>query len=263
MREALKDAGFGLVLAVQFLTRLPVPLACPWNARICRWAARCYPLVGMLIGVLAVGIIQLAGAWLPAPLQALLLLSWWVALSGGLHLDGVMDLADALGSNAPPARRWEILKDAKVGAFAVIALVFLLAWKGALIWALIDAGANLWWLVAIIGLGRLGAVALLVEVASARTEGLAHAWQQSLSRRDFWLAALAPLAWLMLIDLPLINLALTVWLLLTLALFLTLYGLAMRRLFGGINGDMLGAAIEGGELWLLLMALSWWQFATG
>lgn len=262
MRQTLKDAGFGLVLAVQFLTRLPAPLACPWNARTRRWAARCYPLVGMLIGVLAVGLTQLAGAWLPAlqsvPLQALLLLSLWVALSGGLHLDGVMDLADALGSNAPPARRWEILKDSRIGAFAVIALVFLLAWKGALIWALIDAGASLWWLVAIIGLGRLGAVALLVEVASVRREGLAHAWQQSLSRRDLWLATLAPLLWLVWVDT-----SLAVWLALALGVFVTLYGLAMRRLFGGINGDMLGAAIEGGELWLLLMALSWWQFVTG
>lgn len=257
MRQTLRDAGFGLVLAVQFLTRIPAPLICPWNARTRCWAARSYPLVGMLIGVLAVGVTQIAGVLLPPPLQALLLLSLWVALSGGLHLDGVMDLADALGSNASPVRRWEILKDSKIGAFAVIALVFLLAWKAALIWGLIDAGASLWWLVAIIGLGRLGAVVLLVEVAAARREGLAHAWQQSLSRHDLWLAALAPLVWLAWVDM-----ALAVWLMLTLALFLTLYGLAMRRLFGGINGDMLGAAIEGGELWLLLMALSWWQFVT-
>lgn len=257
MRKTLREAGFGLVLAVQFLTRLPVALVCPWNANTRRWAARSYPLVGMLIGVLAVGVTQLAGTLLPAPLQALLLLSLWVALSGGLHLDGVMDLADALGSNASLARRWEILKDSSIGAFAVIALVFLLAWKAALVWALIDAGASLWWLVAIIGLGRLGAVVLLVEVAAARHEGLAHAWQQSLSRRDLWFAALAPLVWL-----AWGNMALAVWLMLTLIVFLSLYGLAMRRLFSGINGDMLGAAIEGGELWLLLMTLSWWQFVT-
>lgn len=258
MKQQLKNAGFGLVLAVQFLTRLPVTLVCPWNVRTRRWAARSYPLVGMLIGVLAVGVTQVAGVLLSPPLQALLLLSLWVALSGGLHLDGVMDLADALGSNAPPERRWEILKDAKVGAFAVIALVFLLAWKVTLIWGLIDADASLWWLVAIIGLGRLAAVALLVEVPAARSEGLAHAWQQSLSRRDMVLASLAPLLWLAWSE-P----GLAAWLLLTLAFFITLFGRAMRRLFGGINGDMLGAAIEGGELWLLLMSLSWWQFVMG
>lgn len=258
MKQQLKNAGFGLVLAVQFLTRLPVTLVCPWNSSTRRWAARSYPLVGLLIGVLAVGITQLIGAWLPAPVQALLVLSLWVGLSGGLHLDGVMDLADALGSNAPLQRRWEILKDAKIGAFAVIALVFLLAWKVALLWALINAGVSLWWLVAIIGLGRLGAVALLVEVPSARHTGLAHAWQQSLSRRDLLLAALAPLLWLTWIE-P----TLAVWLMLALGFFVTLYGLVMRRLFGGINGDMLGAAIEGGELWLLLMSLSWWQSVTG
>ncbi|MDX5379060.1 MAG: adenosylcobinamide-GDP ribazoletransferase, partial [Halomonas sp.] len=46
----MKDAAFGLVLALQFLTRLPLPLACPWTPPTRRWAVRCYPLVGLLLG---------------------------------------------------------------------------------------------------------------------------------------------------------------------------------------------------------------------
>ncbi|MAX32885.1 MAG: adenosylcobinamide-GDP ribazoletransferase, partial [Halomonadaceae bacterium] len=52
----MKDAIFGVLLAIQFLTRLPVPVACPWNAGTRRWAARAYPLVGALIGALVGGI---------------------------------------------------------------------------------------------------------------------------------------------------------------------------------------------------------------
>lgn len=249
----MKDAGYGALLALQFLTRLPVPVVCPWTPATRRWAARSYPLVGLVIGVLLALLgMALRDAW-PAPLVALALLSGWVALSGGLHLDGLMDLADALGCQSSGERRWAIMKDPHVGSFAVLALVLHLAWKGMLLWVLLDEGASLWALVAIPALARWGAVALLVGVPAARDEGLAHAWQRSLGHREAWLAALpavAVLAWV----------PGGIWLALAMAVFIVIYGGAMRRSFSGINGDIVGAAIEGGELWLLLIAWSWWSY---
>ncbi|WP_136248944.1 adenosylcobinamide-GDP ribazoletransferase [Halomonas borealis] len=251
----MKDATFGALLAIQFLTRLPVTLACPWTPATRRWAARAYPLVGALVGaILAIAGTLLAGL-LPPPLLTLLLLSLWVALTGGLHLDGLMDLADALGSNAPLEKRWAIMKDPQVGSFGMLALVFQLAWKAALLWALLAAGASPWWLAPVIALGRLGAVGLLVAVPAARPEGLAHAWQQSLGVRDLALASLPMLPGLFIAP----GMA---WLLAGLAVFIIIYGRAVRRAFGGINGDIVGAAIEGGELWLLLIAWSVWSFVT-
>ncbi|QTP59795.1 adenosylcobinamide-GDP ribazoletransferase [Billgrantia antri] len=251
----MKDAAFGLVLALQFLTHLPLPLACPWTPPTRRWAVRCYPLVGMLLGGLVVAAAALLESLLPTPLLALALLTLWVALSGGLHLDGLMDVADALGSNAPLTRKWEIMKDPHVGSFGILALVFLLLWKAALLFVLLDVGASLLLLVMILGLGRLAAVALLVLAPAARPEGMAASWQRDLAPRDLWLAAL-----------PLLPLAVLVpggvWLCLALATFLALYAWGMLRAFKGINGDIVGTAIEGGELWLLLVAWSWWSFAT-
>ncbi len=55
-----------------------------------------------------------------------------------------MDLADALGSNQPLERRWEIMKDPQIGSFGMLALLFLLAWKGVLLWALLQYHAPLW-----------------------------------------------------------------------------------------------------------------------
>ncbi len=252
----MKDALFGLVLALQFLTRIPLPVACPWTPATRRWAIRAYPLVGLLIGsvlVLSALLLNFIGA--PTPITALLLLSLWVALSGGLHLDGVMDLADALGSNQPLERRWEIMKDAQIGSFGILALLFLMAWKGVLLWALLAYQAPLWWLLAVPALGRFAGVALLVLTPCAHSKGLAWSWQQSLSPRDVGYALL-PLLLLVVVFPGLIAWGLVIVVLVAFA------RKALLRLFNGINGDMVGATIEGGELWLLVLMWSWWQFAT-
>ncbi|BBI74912.2 hypothetical protein HAALTHF_42480n [Vreelandella aquamarina] len=99
----MKNALYGMLLALQFLTRLPIPVACPWTPATRRWAIRAYPLVGLMVGALLACVALLLGQWqTPSPIAALVLLSLWVAISGGLHLDGVMDLADALAATS----RW-------------------------------------------------------------------------------------------------------------------------------------------------------------
>ena len=250
----MKNALFGLVLALQFLTRIPIPIASPWTPETRRWAVRAYPLVGLLIGSVLV-LLTFAMQNVPAPITALALLSLWVALSGGLHLDGVMDIADALGSNQPLTRRWEIIKDPQIGSFGMLALVFLLAWKGVLLWALLTYQAPLWWLLVVPALGRWAGVALLVLTPCAQQKGLAWSWQQSLSGQEVALA-LVPLALMALLAPSLVLIGLAA------AVFVALSRVFMLRLFNGINGDMVGATIEGGELWLLILLWSWWQFAT-
>ena len=255
-REYVNNVLYGGLLALQFLTRLPIPVACPWTPDTRRWAIRAYPLVGLLIGgLLALAALLLEHAHTPTPISALILLSVWVGVSGGLHLDGVMDLADALGSNQPLKRRWEIMKDPQIGSFGMLALLFLLVWKGVLLWALLQYHAPLWWLMVVPALGRWAGVALLILTPCAHSRGLAWSWQHSLGRRDVGLALL-----------PLLPLAMpwpsaALWLL-GVVCWVTLARLALLRLFNGINGDMVGATIEGGELWLLILMWSWWQFVT-
>jgi len=250
----LRNALFGLLLALQFLTRVPIPIAVPWTCDTRRWAVRAYPLVGLLIGTV-LALVALGMHNVPAPITALTLLSIWVAISGGLHLDGVMDIADALGSNQSLARRWEIMKDPQIGSFGILALVFLLAWKGVLLWALLAYHAPWWWLLVVPALGRWAGVALLVLTPCAHQKGMAWSWQQSLSGQDVALA-LIPLALIALLAPALVLMMLTV------TVFVVLMRWLMLRLFNGINGDMVGATIEGGELWLLILLWSWWQFAT-
>ncbi len=250
----MRNALFGLLLALQFLTRVPIPIAVPWTPDTRRWAVRAYPLVGLLIGTV-LALVALGMHNVPAPITALTLLSIWVAISGGLHLDGVMDIADALGSNQPLARRWEIMKDPQIGSFGMLALVFLLAWKAVLLWALLAYHAPWWWLLIVPVLGRWAGVALLVLTPCAQPKGLAWSWQQSLSGQDVALA-LVPVLLIALLAPAIVLMVLTV------TVFVLLIRWLLLRLFNGINGDMVGATIEGGELWLLILLWSWWQFAT-
>ncbi|MFJ5537414.1 adenosylcobinamide-GDP ribazoletransferase [Vreelandella titanicae] len=250
----MKNALFGVLLALQFLTRIPIPISVPWTPDTRRWAVRAFPLVGLMIGGL-LALVALGMQNVPAPVSALAVLSVWVTLSGGLHLDGIMDIADALGSNQPIARRWEIMKDPQIGSFGMLALVFLLAWKGVLLWALLAYQAPLWWLLMLPALGRWAGVALLVLTPCAQQKGLAWSWQQSLSGQDVALA-LVPIVLIALLAPAIVLMMLTV------TVFVLLIRWLMLRLFNGINGDMVGATIEGGELWLLILLWSWWQFAT-
>ncbi|AWE95022.1 cobalamin-5-phosphate synthase family protein [Pseudomonas paraeruginosa] len=136
MREALQS----LLVALQFLTRLPVRLsAMPTPEQFGR-AVLCYPLVGVLIGVVLYGAARsLDGA--PPPLQAALLLSLWVALSGALHLDGLADMADAwVGGLGDRERTLAIMKDPRSGPVAVVVLVLVLLLKFGALAALLGEG---------------------------------------------------------------------------------------------------------------------------
>ena len=136
MREALRS----LLVALQFLTRLPVRLsAMPTPEQFGR-AVLCYPLVGVLIGVVLYAAARsLDGT--PPLLQAALLLSLWVALSGALHLDGLADMADAwIGGLGDRERTLAIMKDPRSGPVAVVVLVLVLLLKFSALAALLGQG---------------------------------------------------------------------------------------------------------------------------
>jgi adenosylcobinamide-GDP ribazoletransferase len=119
----------GLILAFVFLTRLPMPALKDFRpeeqARCVVW----FPLVGLVVGSL-VGLALWAGAHINPWLGALLGLTAWVWITGGLHLDGLADLADALGAAHRDRERFlAVLSDPHLGAFGAMALFLQLAAK--------------------------------------------------------------------------------------------------------------------------------------
>jgi adenosylcobinamide-GDP ribazoletransferase len=258
----MKNIAWGFLLALQFLTRLPIPIQCPWNSQTMKWALRCYPLVGLLIG----GILGVLSLWLhdyfPLWFLSLILMSAWVWFTGGLHLDGWMDVADAIGSNAPLEKKWQIMKDPHVGSFGIIALIFLLLWKIAFIYFLLEHFVNehssmaIIFIIFIPPLARFGSVVMMYFVSAAKEEGLAWEWKKHLTLVDVFLASLPLIVFLFFF--PITRVLFLVY-----AVFLVGYAWWVYRTFKGINGDLIGTVIEGGELWGLVIAWIYIWFVMG
>lgn len=250
----MKELIYGFLLAVQFLTRLHVPVECPWNEKTSRWAIRLYPTIGILLGAILLGVGIVLIPYVPIELLTLVIVSVWVWLTGGLHLDGLMDVADAVGSNAPLNKKWEIMKDPHVGSFGIIALFFLLIWKGILIYLMLDTFStdHLVTLMVILALARFAGVALLMFLPTAKKQGLAWQWKKNLGKVDVVYSFVPVLV--LLVFLPEYIIIVPVFF-----LSIGLYSLWLVRTFKGINGDLIGTAIEGGELWGLMLV---WIFIS-
>ena len=236
-------------IALQFLSSLPVRLpGMPEPEQLGR-SLLFYPMVGLLFG----GLLWLLNAVLlgaPALLHAALLLTAWVLLSGGLHLDGLADSADAwLGGFGDRDRTLLIMKDPRSGPIAVITLVLVLLLKFAALLALIEQGQSLVLLIVPV-LGRGALLGLFLTTPYVRAGGLGQALADHLPRRAGWqvLPACA-------VGCVLVAGWTGVWMLVVAAsVFIWLRQVMLRRL-GGCTGDTAGALLELLEMVVLVAVL--------
>jgi len=118
-----------LRIAFGLMTTLPFKLPEDWSAGDSGRASVWYPLVGLVIGGLTWLTWKGAMLLFPPLIAGVIALIVWVALTGGLHLDGLADCCDGLLVSASVERRLEIMKDPRVGAFGVIGLILVLFLK--------------------------------------------------------------------------------------------------------------------------------------
>ena len=232
-------------IALQFLSSLPVSLPGMPSPQQNGRSLLFYPLVGLLFGVLLWGLnTVLAGS--PPLLHAALLLSAWVALSGGLHLDGLADSADAwLGGFGDRERTLTIMKDPRSGPIAVVTLVLVLLLKFCALLALVEAGQGALLLLAPVT-GRAAMLALFLSTPYVRPGGLGQALAEHLPRRGAtWVLLLSGAGCLLL------GAGAAVALLAAALAFFALRRSMMRRL-GGTTGDTAGAVLELLEMVVLL-----------
>lgn len=233
---ALSDWCLPLV-ALQFLTRLPIPLRQMPTPRQFGRATLYYPLVGVLIGAVLFAMGELLSG-VHLLLQASLILLVWVAFTGALHLDGLADTADAwIGGLGDRERTLAIMKDPRCGPAAVVALVLLLLLKFAAITAILGTHQH-WGLLLAPWLGRCALPLLFYTTEYARQGGLGQALADHLPRRA--------MPWVLAANAALMVLAgLTGMLALAVALvvFVWLRSRFIVRL-GGTTGDTAGAMLE-------------------
>jgi adenosylcobinamide-GDP ribazoletransferase len=250
MKEApllarLNDVRMGFLT----LTRLPMGVisgAVPSMAA----SAWSWPLVGAVVGATS-GLIYCAALWLGiAPmLAAALAIATLVLVTGGLHEDGLADLADGFGGGRDRARVLEIMRDSRIGSYGAIAIGFSLLIRVVALGGL-GACAGFW---ALIGLGaasRAGLPAVLRMVPSARDDGLGHAASG--------VSAQASILALTLGFLALLPLGLSVAFCVAVAVACVTAGLGLwaKARIGGQTGDVLGAMCQLGEIagWLVVSA---------
>jgi adenosylcobinamide-GDP ribazoletransferase len=236
-----------LWIALQFLSSLPIRLpGMPKPDELGR-SLLFYPLVGLLFGLLLMGVnTLLAGA--PLMLHAALLLTVWVLLSGGLHLDGLADSADAwLGGFGDRERTLLIMKDPRSGPIAVVTLVLVLLLKFCAVLALIDNHHNIGLLLAPV-IGRSAMLGLFLGTPYVRAGGLGQALADHLPRTLGKQVLLISAVGCVLVA----GFSGVVALLTSAVCFFWLRHLMIRRL-GGSTGDTAGALLELLEMAVLVV----------
>jgi len=214
-----------------------------------------YPVVGLLLGLLLVGVERGAGKVFPPYLTAALLLALLVVVTRGLHLDGFMDVCDGLLGGYTQERRLEIMRDSHVGAFAVAGVASLLLVKyGALLSLLtlsVPRGSPIPWALLLFPMfSRWAMVIVLAAFPYARGQGLGSPFHQHTGKLATAMATvIAVVAATLLGGIGgagmLLGVSFLAWLL----------GWAMARLLGGLTGDTYGAVNEVTEVAVLLSAV--------
>ena len=235
-----------LLIALQFLTTLPVKVAVPVENKQLGQSLLFYPVVGLIISALV--ILLASGLSLQPPyVAAVLVLTVWVALTGGLHLDGLADSADAwLGGLGDKVKTLAIMKDPTSGPIAVSILILLLLTKFIMLAELISVQN---WIAIILAatLSRTALPLLFLTTPYVRQNGIAALLIQHQPKTTTKQMVLA---------VSLISIFLSgLWiLLLSFGLFLLFRYWMLQRL-DGVTGDTAGAMVELLETGILIIAV--------
>lgn len=254
MISRVKEEAFIFLLTVQFMTRLPVPVASAYTPERFAAGIRYYPAVGILIGAIAAAI-YFAALQVFAPLIAVLLSTVCALLfTGAFHEDGLADTFDGIGGGTTAEHALEIMKDSRIGVFGMLALSLVLATKVTAI-TMLTPSAALIVLVAGHGLSRLSSVIVIASSRYLRFEGTGKPTAEGIGAIGLTVALLTGL----------FCLALLYLMLSPVASFCALAGLVsghiLIRLFferklGGYTGDCLGATQQVSEVSVYLGLLA-------
>ncbi len=240
--------------ASQFLTRLPLGSmrdgVSPPSLADAAWA---FPLIGLIVGIIGGFAYWLASAMgLPAMASALIAVAATALVTGGLHEDGLADTIDGFGGGTTRDDKLEIMRDSRIGAYGVLALIFSVGLRTIALgdiagrWHVIGA------MIAAHALSRGLLPAAMHWLDPARSDGLG-----ATAGRPTQNAALIALGIALLV--AIIGRGIPVGL--TAAIAATLAAIVIawiaRRQIGGQTGDVLGAIEQGAETAALLAAAAW------
>jgi adenosylcobinamide-GDP ribazoletransferase len=249
-------------VALQFLTRVPVPRWVGFEPDWLNQCARHFPAVGLCVGAVAALTLWAASLVFPPAVAVGLSMAATLLLTGGFHEDGLADTCDALGGAVSRARALEIMKDSRIGSYGALALLVVLGLKAAVLAAMPSA---------------LAVPALLFAHTASRVPpvlltrwlpyagDLDHAKAKPLARSVSAVGASVATGWVAMLAAVLVALAPSCAPSVAIGVAL-LAGATwwsktwLRRRLGGYTGDTLGATQQVTEL---LVLLGWLAGAGG
>ena len=239
-----------LAPALRYLTIVPIPAGPHAEPTTLGRAAPWFPLIGLCVGVVIAATERVTAMLFPSLLDALLTVTVWKLVTGGMHLDGLSDYLDGLvGRDA--GDRLRIMRDSRIGAFGAIGLILFLLLEVAAVSELPPATR---WRVLLAAPAVARAMPPLVSwfFPTATPLGQGAMFRSGLRPSGvlaaFALAAVIALFTLHAVGLLVLGLA---------AGSATALGWFSTRRLGGVTGDVLGACIEIAELLTLLTLVAW------
>ncbi|MFC5541464.1 MAG: adenosylcobinamide-GDP ribazoletransferase [Bacilli bacterium] len=254
----MKNLVYGFLLSLQFFTSFPIRKALPMTDKSVTAMFGAMPFISLLMGMAVVLVIRLNDVYFEfSPLfLAILVAVLNVAMTGGLHLDGWIDLGDAYFSYRDKEKRLEILSDSRVGAFGAIALAVLLLLKVGIFHEMfLQRPSHLFYYVLIVPLlCRLAIMIYFNMSVNVKESGLAAYFKKQVIPGRLWIFIGVYLLIILVFGILLKDVFFFVLLVVMLisALF---YRNWTYKHFGGMTGDLLGALYEGMELvlWGILL----------
>ena len=241
----MKEFLQGFVVAFSMYSKIPMPRI-EWTKKNMKYCICFFPLIGLVMGGLMCGWFYLAGRLaLDVNLRTAVLILIPVAVTGGIHLDGLLDTADALSSYKSQEEKLQILKDSHAGAFAIIIGIcyFVLAFG---VYSEITL-EQLRVLCCGFVLSRAFSGLGLVSLKKARNTGLLYTFADASANRRVayvMIVYLAVTAAVMLWISPVLGSAAA---LLGLLAFVWYRHMSYHK-FGGITGDLAGCFVQVAEL---------------
>ena len=233
--------------ALRFLTIIPLPGRREISPEEAGRSIVYFPVVGLIIGIILVGLNWLLGLFLPSALVNVLLVVSLVAISGALHLDGFVDTCDGMAGHKTVEERWRVMQDSRAGAFGIIGACCLLLVK----YVSLSAVPESWLMQTLVLMPVVSRWAMVYAVFAypyAKPSGLGKAFKQGASWPRFTVATLITLV-------VAVILAQLTGFIIMLAVWVIVVAMAayLKGKFGGLTGDTYGAINEVAEVCLLIL----------
>ncbi|ATP39530.1 adenosylcobinamide-GDP ribazoletransferase [Solibacillus sp. R5-41] len=254
----MKNSAIGFLLAWQFFSAIPVKRQLTMNDKTVTWMYAFLPIIGLIMGGMyaTTAYVLFTYSNISPLLLTIVLVVGMIVVTGGLHLDGWIDMSDAYFSYGDKEKRLAILDDPRTGAFGVISVICLLLLKIGFIYEAIVQGAFaiIPFLTYIPFLARIGVLTVFLTTETSKQTGLAAYFKGVIWKKQLSISVVLLCVGYIVICIVLANYSMVI-LIIAMLLGVLLYRKWIIKNFGGVSGDLLGAHCEGMEVLLWLVAL--------